>query len=129
MAPEQVQGQAGKLSDVYSLGAILYAGLCGRPPHQAASVLETIRQIFDKEPVAPSSLNGQIPRDLETIALKLIAKHPNDRYPTAADAAAELTRFMEGKPMFASVVAYRITRSNAGIDRTQDKVVDFFTCP
>src|SRR5580700_6649144 len=70
MAPEQALGEtksAGPAADIYSLGAILYDCITGRPPFKAASVLETLDQVRNQDPVPPRQLNERIPRDLETI--------------------------------------------------------------
>ncbi|MCA9055292.1 MAG: protein kinase, partial [Planctomycetaceae bacterium] len=86
MPPEQAAGrlnEIGPLSDVYSLGGTLYALLTGRPPFQAANVVETLRQVLEREPIAPRQLNPAIPRDLETITLKCLEKSPAARYGTA----------------------------------------------
>jgi serine/threonine protein kinase/WD40 repeat protein len=104
MPPEQASGrhdQVGVTSDVYSLGAILYATLTARPPFQAASIAETLRQAVERDPVPPRALNPSVPRDLETIVLKCLRKSPGDRYPSAAALAEELRRFLAGEPIVA----------------------------
>ncbi len=106
MAPEQAQGSADKLSDIYSIGAVLYALLTGRPPFQAATPLETMRQLQDTEVVEPRRLNAQIPRDLETITLKCLHKQPGSRYPSANDLADDLQRFIAGIPVVARPISY-----------------------
>ncbi len=105
MAPEQAYGKANMLSDVYSLGAILYTGITGRPPHQAATSVETLRQVIDEEPVAPCRLNPSIPRDLETITLKALSKTPADRYESAKKLAAEIDRFLDGRAIEARPIS------------------------
>ena len=83
MAPEQVAGDRaliGPRSDVYALGATLYSLLTGRPPFQAASVIETLDLVRTREPAPPKTLVPGLPRDLETIALTCLRKDPRRRY-------------------------------------------------
>jgi WD40 repeat protein/tRNA A-37 threonylcarbamoyl transferase component Bud32 len=102
MAPEQAGGHAGGLGpavDVYALGAILYECLTGRPPFQAATVLETVELVRSAEPVPPSRLQLKVPRDLETICLKCLEKEPARRYAAAHDLAEDLRRFLSHEPI------------------------------
>ncbi|MEM9826686.1 MAG: protein kinase [Planctomycetota bacterium] len=103
-SPEQAVGDAERLgpaTDLYSIGAILYGLLCGRPPFRGDSTAATIRQVVEEEPIAPRTLSPAIPRDLETICLRCLEKEPNQRYASAQQLADELARFLEDRPIHA----------------------------
>jgi WD40 repeat protein len=104
MPPEQALGQRELVdvcSDVYSLGAVLYACLTGRPPFQAASSMATVMQLLSREPVSPRTLNPDIDADIETICLKCLEKDPKRRYQSASELAKELDRYLSGVPILA----------------------------
>ncbi len=102
MSPEQAAGQTrliGTPSDVYALGALLYETLTGRPPFDDESPMETLRQVIDKEPVAPSILRPEVQRDLETITLKCLHKEAQKRYGSAQALAEDLRRYLNHLPI------------------------------
>jgi eukaryotic-like serine/threonine-protein kinase len=101
MAPEQSlsNSNASPASDVYSLGAILYALLTGAPPFSSENDVDTLIQVRTKDPIPPRSINSQVPQDLELVCLKCLAKEPERRYATADLLAADLKRFLSRIPV------------------------------
>ncbi len=119
MSPEQASGQVGRVdgrSDIYGLGAILYQLLTGELPFRGNERM-VIRQVIDQEPLQPRRLNGCVPRDLETICGKAMAKEPGYRYQQASDFAADLRRWLNhesihAKPAGPTSKAWRWARRN-----------------
>jgi tetratricopeptide (TPR) repeat protein len=104
MAPEQAQGTTkhiGPAADTYALGAILYEMLAGGPPFLGESTMETVLQVVNQEPMAPSRRQAGVPRDLEIISLKCLEKDPARRYASAEVLAEDLRRFRQGEPILA----------------------------
>ncbi len=99
MAPEQLHGQADVRSDVYSLGATLYELLTLRAVFEAPDRSHLIRKIAQEEPTPAAKVNPAIPRDLETVVQKAIARDPNHRYQSAGEMADDLRRFHEDRPI------------------------------
>lgn len=107
MSPEQAIGDVGLIgpaTDIYTLGAILYEMLTGRPPFRADTPVNTIMQVIRGEVVPPSRLVAKLPRDLETITLKCLEKSPHKRYPSAAAFADDLENYLEDRPITARPV-------------------------
>ena len=123
MSPEQAtanHSREGPASDVYSLGAVLYAALTGRPPFAANSIADTLLQVIHSTPAPPRLLNADIPKDVENICLKCLEKDPAKRYHSAREFANDLKRFLEGRPVLARPVGrlsktWRWTRRNPGM--------------
>ncbi|MHC4598274.1 MAG: protein kinase domain-containing protein [Planctomycetota bacterium] len=108
MPPEQAGGRLADIdprSDVYGLGATLYDVLASRPPFEGTSVMEVLRKVLFKEPPSPRRFNRGIDRDLETISMKCLEKDPARRYEEARSLAAELDRYLDGKPILARPVS------------------------
>jgi WD40 repeat protein/serine/threonine protein kinase len=117
MAPERFDGWSDPRSDVYGLGMTLYELLTLRPAHEAPTRARLIERVLHEPPAPPRKVNPTVPRDLETVVLKAIAKEPAERYPTAKTLAEDLANFLVGKPIRARRVgplerAWRWCRRN-----------------
>jgi tetratricopeptide (TPR) repeat protein/tRNA A-37 threonylcarbamoyl transferase component Bud32 len=107
MAPEQAAGRLSLIttvSDVYGLGAILYAALTGRAPFASDSVMNTLDQVRNSQPQPPTRVNAKLPRDLEVICLKCLEKDPRHRFTSAQAVADDLHRWLRGEPIAARPV-------------------------
>jgi tetratricopeptide (TPR) repeat protein len=120
MSPEQARGDVNEIgppTDLYSLGAILYELLTGRPPFAGTTIVETLTLVRNQEPVPPTRLQPKCPRDLETIALKCLQKEPAKRYSGCEALADDLWRYLDhvpikARPVSAAERAWRWCRRN-----------------
>ena len=104
MAPEQAEGRADRINrrtDVYGLGAILYELLTGRPPFAGADVSAVLRQVREEEPPRPRQVCAGVPRPLEAVCLRALAKNPERRYASAGELAREVQRWLADEPVAA----------------------------
>jgi eukaryotic-like serine/threonine-protein kinase len=104
MAPEQARGQGrqvGPTADVYALGAILFETLVGKPPHFSDSWAEIVYRVQNDDPTPPARVRKDVPPDLDAVCLKCLDRDPARRYPTAAELADDLDRFLNGRPVTA----------------------------
>jgi WD40 repeat protein len=108
LSPEQVRApdRIDQRTDVYGLGATLYEALTGEAPFRGV-LHRVLQQVLDEEPVPPRRLNDRVPRDLETVCLKAMAKEPARRYQSARELADDLRRWLDGEPIRARPVGRR----------------------
>lgn len=108
MSPEQAAGEGEQVdaqTDIYSLGAILYFLLSGRPPFSGSSVLEVLKRVRSQPPQPPRAVDSTIPLDLQSICLKCLEKQPEQRYKSAYNLHEDLQRYLQGKPVVARPVS------------------------
>lgn len=104
MSPEQAAGRTDEhafQTDVYSMGAVLFALVTGKPPFSASSVLQTIMQVLHRPAPLARQVHAAVPLDLETIIAKCLHKSPDRRYASAVELAEDLDRYLRGEPIHA----------------------------
>ena len=119
LAPEQARGQSAKVgppADVYGVGAILYHLLTGRAPFVGEDPLAVLRQVENAEPPSLRLLNPTVPRELEAVTMKCLAREPERRYAGAGEVADEMRRWLEGRPVLAKP-AGRIEKTSRWVRR------------
>jgi len=113
MAPEQAKGESiSPACDIYAFGAMLYECLTGQPPFRGVGLNDILEQVIGREPIAPRVLQPGVPRDLETVCLKCLAKEPSARYESAVELAADLSRFLDDTPVRARPVGSIVRTGN-----------------
>jgi serine/threonine protein kinase/WD40 repeat protein len=105
MAPERFRGKSDRRGDIYSLGATLYELLALQPAFEETDHIRLLERIRNDAPLPPRQLDRDIPRDIETIVLKALAKDPAHRFASAGDLAGELRRFIDGRPILSRPVS------------------------
>lgn len=133
-APEQLGrsfGPVTPISDIYSLGAILYTMLTGRAPLVSDELWRTVRMVLEDEPVRPRVLQPSVPLDLETICMRCLMKDSSRRYSTALELAGDLDRFLSNRPILARPVTsaeriWRWVKNNPAVSITSSALVLFF---
>ena len=111
LAPEQLDPARpiDARTDVYALGVILYELLCGRPPYEGSSDEEILAAVRDGRPTLPIEIDSRVPEPLQAIALKAMEADPALRYRSAQDMAADLRRYLDGRPVLARPSIYSTT--------------------
>ncbi len=127
MPPEQAQGgKTDNRSDIYSLGAIGYEMITGKPVFQGDNVFQILNMVIRYDPLRPSTINANVDIDLETILLKCLEKAPNKRYQTAMELADDLSRYLENRPILAKPPTI-ITRTTKWVRRNKERTVALFS--
>ncbi|HEX2499117.1 MAG TPA: Stk1 family PASTA domain-containing Ser/Thr kinase, partial [Actinomycetes bacterium] len=106
LSPEQAKGEhVDARSDLYSTGCLLYELLTGRPPFVGDSPVSVAYQHVREEAQPPSYYDDEVSPDLDTVVMKALAKHPDDRYQTADEMRADIERVLDGRPVMATLAA------------------------
>ncbi len=125
MAPEQTGAVAGAepgpATDVYGLGGVLYAALTGAPPFAGGDPYATLALVLEEPPRRPGLIAPDVPAPLEAICLRALEKRPEDRYPSAAELAADLRRFLAGEVVHARAASGAIASARRAIGRTPER--------